>query len=132
MTKYIAIIVLAVAAAVGGYLYFAPKPAQNHLVTEEEVARDCNMDVVVYSTPYCRYCKDAKSLFRARNWDFREVDLTKDRKAASRVVKITGQQTVPQIFINNIHIGGFSELKSLHTTGKLDQFGRTCDPDHLK
>ena len=77
-------------------------------------------DVVVYVTGYCPYCTRAKALLTKKGAAFREVDVSSDEEKRVWLAKATGQRTVPQIFINDVSIGGFDELATLDRQGKLD------------
>lgn len=81
----------------------------------------CNMpQVTIYTTNYCPYCRAAKSLLKAKNIAFDEMNIENDSAKRQWLFKVTGQKTVPQIFINNQSIGGFEELKQLDQEGKLE------------
>jgi glutaredoxin 3 len=75
--------------------------------------------VVVYTTDYCGYCVAAKSLLKAKNIPFQEIDVTRDQALRQEVIRRSGRRTVPQIFIGDEPIGGFTELRALETTGAL-------------
>ena len=77
-------------------------------------------DVVVYVTGYCPYCTRAKALLTKKGAPFREVDVSNDDAKRAWLAKATGLRTVPQIFINDVPVGGFDELASLDRQGKLD------------
>lgn len=77
--------------------------------------------VRVYSTLICPYCIRAKSLLRGKNVPFDEVDVSGDTAARAWLVTATGQRTVPQIFIDDVPIGGFTELRELDRSGELDR-----------
>jgi len=68
-------------------------------------------NIVVYSTPTCSWCKTLKSYLKNNNIRFREVDVSKDQKAAEAMVKKSGQQGVPQTEINGQIIVGFDKSK---------------------
>ena len=77
--------------------------------------------VVVYSTEYCPYCIRAKQLLRSREIAYHEICIDKRPKEREEMVKrANGAQTVPQIFVDDIHIGGCDELYALDREGKLD------------
>jgi len=76
--------------------------------------------VRIYTTTTCRYCGDAKALFVRKGVTYEEIDLTGDDAAREALVQRTGQRTVPQIFIGDIHVGGFSDLDALDRAGELD------------
>ena len=85
--------------------------------TQKKVAAE----VTIYTTMFCPYCSRAKNLLGGKGAAFEEVAVDKD--AAKRVEMIErsgGGRTVPQIFINDRHIGGSDELADLERTGELD------------
>jgi glutaredoxin 3 len=75
--------------------------------------------VRVYTTDYCGYCRRAKDLLRSRNVAFEEIDVTDDDDRRAWLVKTTGRQTVPQIFIGDEPIGGYTDLAALDRSGAL-------------
>lgn len=75
--------------------------------------------VRVYTTLICPYCIRAKSLLEQRGIAFEEVDVTEDRAARAWLVEATGRRTVPQIFIGDEPIGGFTDLRELDLSGEL-------------
>lgn len=75
----------------------------------------------VYTTNYCPYCVRAKDLLKKKGVVFTEHDVTNDMAAREALVaKSAGRKTVPQIFINGQHIGGFDDMNALDKAGKLD------------
>jgi glutaredoxin 3 len=78
-------------------------------------------NVEIFTSPYCAFCYRAKSLLRDKRVDFTELDIIFEPNRRSEMVsRSNGQSTVPQIFINSIHIGGCDELYALEYSGKLD------------
>lgn len=73
------------------------------------------MDVKVYTTPTCGYCHQAKSFFSERGVKFIEYDVSRDRAAADKMVKLTGQMGVPVIVVDGEVVIGFDRprLESL-------------------
>jgi glutaredoxin 3 len=77
--------------------------------------------IVVYSTPFCGYCAAAKRLLTAKGAQFTEIDVMMDpERRQEMLAKSGGLRTVPQIFIDGRHIGGFDELNALDKAGGLD------------
>ncbi|MCS6926351.1 MAG: glutaredoxin 3 [Candidatus Binatia bacterium] len=76
--------------------------------------------VVVYTTTYCPFCVSAKALLQAKGIPFQEIDVTNDVNLRQEVIRRSGRRTVPQIFIDDEPIGGFTELKALADSGELD------------
>lgn len=77
--------------------------------------------VKVYTAGNCCYCHMAKDLLRRKGAAFEEVDLTgrADLRADLRD-KAGGRNTVPQIWIGEVHVGGCDDLHALDRSGKLD------------
>ncbi len=69
--------------------------------------------VTMLTNPTCGYCHAAKNLLQDQGITYEEVDLIKDGEQAQRLLIKSGQRTVPQIFINEKPIGGFTELSKL-------------------
>jgi len=77
--------------------------------------------ILVYSTPFCGYCTAAKRLLTKKGAEYTEVDVMMDPDRRREMLsKSGGQRTVPQIFIDGRHIGGFDELNALDKAGELD------------
>ena len=80
------------------------------------------MKIEVYSSNYCPYCVKAKALLERKGVDFEEIDVTNDDEARMALVKkANGLRTVPQIFIDDKHIGGCDDLYALDSKGELDK-----------
>ena len=75
--------------------------------------------VVLYTTPSCPFCVRAKRLLAERGIAYDEVDVAEDDELRADLVKRTGRQTVPQIFIDGESIGGFEELAALDASTRL-------------
>lgn len=77
--------------------------------------------IEIYTTTYCGYCMQAKSFFRSKNLPYVEIDVTGDDAARQALVqKSEGRRTVPQIFINDQPIGGYTDLVALERSGRLE------------
>ena len=70
-------------------------------------------DIKIVTSPTCSYCHAAKNLLDQQGLDYQEVDLLKESEQAQQLLIQSGQRTVPQIFINQKPIGGFTELSQL-------------------
>ena len=69
--------------------------------------------IEIYSTDICPWCTQAKSLLKAKGLDFEEINISSDQVRAREMIKRSGRRTVPQIFIDGEHIGGFDDLSKL-------------------
>ena len=78
--------------------------------------------VVIYTTNYCPYCVRAKMLLKQKGAEFEEIDVTHNEDLREEMTqKAGGRKTVPQIFIDETHVGGCDDLYALENAGKLDE-----------
>jgi glutaredoxin 3 len=76
--------------------------------------------VRIYTTTYCGFCDRAKELLKKKGATYEEIDVTGDDEARARLVDITGGlRTVPQIWIGETHVGGYTDLAKLDREGRL-------------
>lgn len=81
--------------------------------------------IELYSTQTCGFCRAAKSLLDDKGISYKEIDISSDPELRGKMVtKANGRRTVPQIFINDAHLGGFSDLYALQQSGTLDKLLR--------
>jgi glutaredoxin 3 len=79
--------------------------------------------ILLYTTPFCGYCRATKQLLRGKGLDFEEIDVAfDDDKRAEMIDRAHGLRTVPQIFIRGRHVGGYYELAMLQRDGQLDDW----------
>ncbi len=76
--------------------------------------------VKIYTTTYCGYCVRAKDLLTRKGVKYEELDVTGDDEMRSKLVEMSGQRTVPQIWIGDTHVGGYTDLARLESEGRLD------------
>lgn len=77
--------------------------------------------VEIYTSPFCGFCFRAKGLLDSKGVSFEEYDVMMDGGLKREMMDRAGGRTsVPQIFIDDRHIGGCDELHALDTAGKLD------------
>lgn len=77
--------------------------------------------VVIYSGNRCAYCNAAKRLLDSKKVDYTEINVDEDPARREEMMQRTQRQTVPQIFINEQHVGGFDDLSELNQAGGLDE-----------
>ena len=78
--------------------------------------------VEIYTTIACPFCIRAVNLLSAKNVNFKKIDVTlSTAKRQAMRVRTNGQTSVPQIFINDDHIGGCDDLFRLNQAGHLDK-----------
>ena len=77
--------------------------------------------VEIYTSPLCGYCHAAKRLLAAKGVSFSEVDIAaQPERRAEMMQRANGGRTVPQIFIDDVHVSGSDDLHLLEGAGKLD------------
>ena len=77
--------------------------------------------IEIYTTSICPFCHAAKKLLTDKGADFLEISLSQEPHLRDRMVeRANGGRTVPQIFINDAHIGGCNDLYALDSKGELD------------
>ena len=77
--------------------------------------------VTIYTKSWCPYCQAAKALLNQKDAPFQEIDVTADPEGEQAMTtRANGRRTVPQIFINEHHVGGCDDLHALEDAGKLD------------
>jgi len=80
-------------------------------------------EILIYSSYNCGYCDRAKKLLEEKNISYREINIQDDPTEREVMLKKTnGRKTVPQIFINEVHIGGFQELHKIVIEGNLEKY----------
>lgn len=77
--------------------------------------------VLIYTKSYCPYCDRAKALLSQKGVQYEEVFLDDKPEEYETLKKRTGMMTVPQIFINDQLVGGYTDLAALDRDGKLDE-----------
>ena len=76
--------------------------------------------VEIYATAWCPYCSRARQLLADKGVEFEEIDVDARPEARAEMIARSGRRTVPQIFINQTHIGGCDDLIALDARGGLD------------
>ena len=76
--------------------------------------------VQVYATGWCPYCSRARQLLQSKGVEIEEIDVDARPGAREEMIARSGRRTVPQIFINQTHIGGCDDLLALDDRGGLD------------
>ncbi len=76
--------------------------------------------IEVYTTRMCPYCVMAKQLLENKGVSYSEVYVDQDQDLMSEMMQRSKQRSVPQIFINNLHVGGYDDLSALDRKSGLD------------
>lgn len=76
--------------------------------------------VLMYTTAICPYCVNAKKLLAQKGVGVEEIRVDQNPQLRIEMMQKSGQRTVPQIWIGETHVGGFTDLWALDKQGKLD------------
>ena len=78
--------------------------------------------IIIYTGPFCNYCEAAKRLLNRNNASFKEINIaTVDGAKEEMIKKANGKMTIPQIFFDDQHIGGYDEVRALEKENKLQE-----------
>ena len=76
--------------------------------------------VTIYTGPLCNYCEAAKKLLARNNVEYKEINIaTVDGAMDEMIAKANGKRTIPQIFFDEQHIGGYDDVRALEKDNKL-------------
>ena len=78
-------------------------------------------DIVIYSKSWCGFCQRAKALLseKGRSWTEFDVEMEPDKEA--EMIQRSARTSVPQIFVGDVHVGGYDDLTALDQAGELDR-----------
>ncbi|MCF7983885.1 MAG: glutaredoxin 3 [Thiohalocapsa sp.] len=76
--------------------------------------------VQMYATAVCPYCVRARHLLERKGVQFEEIRVDRDREQRKVMIQRSNRTTVPQIFIGDVHVGGYDDMAALEAAGKLD------------
>ena len=78
--------------------------------------------ILMYSGPMCSFCEAAKRLLKRNNLEYQIIDISSEEGLIDEMIKkANGRRTIPQIFFNEQHIGGYQELRELEKNNKLKE-----------
>ena len=83
------------------------------------------MSVVLYGTKFCPFCVAARRMLSDKGINFKDIPVDNNRELRAEMANKCGRKTVPQIWIGEQHIGGYTDLQQLALTGDLDQLINT-------
>lgn len=78
------------------------------------------MNIEIYTKNTCPYCHMAKDLLKQKEAAYNEIPIDGDQQLRAKMIDRAGRHTVPQIFINDQHVGGYDDLAALERAGMLD------------
>ncbi|NLW97354.1 glutaredoxin 3 [Luteimonas wenzhouensis] len=83
-------------------------------------AQGAQPPITLYTSAICSYCMAAKSFLRSRGLEWNEVRIDLDPAERERMVARTGRTSVPQIFVGDVHVGGYDDMMALHRQGGFE------------
>jgi glutaredoxin 3 len=78
------------------------------------------LKIVIYTKKTCAYCMMAKRLLQSKGVEWDEINIAADLEQRHEMFERSGRRTVPQIFVGDLHVGGFDDLAALEDAGRLD------------
>ncbi len=81
--------------------------------------------VVLYGTQFCPFCTQARRLLTAKGIEFQDVALDSDPALRAEIMARGSRNTVPQIWIDDVHVGGYTDLRKLELNGDLDALAKS-------
>ena len=78
--------------------------------------------VVMYGTKFCPYCMRARQLLKHKGVEYEDIRIDKETQLRAEMEQRSGRTSVPQIFIDDFHVGGCDDLLDLERKKELDQY----------
>jgi len=75
--------------------------------------------IEMYTSANCAYCVAAKNLLKSKGLDYQEIRIDTDPARREEMLTRTRRRTVPQIFVNDRHVGGYDDLVAVERSGEL-------------
>lgn len=82
--------------------------------------------IKMYTGAFCPYCMMAKQFLAQLGYtEIEEIRVDRNAEQFAQMQQLSGQRSIPQIFINDKHVGGFTDLRALHQKGELESLLNT-------
>ena len=76
--------------------------------------------ITMYTSAVCAYCVAAKNFLRSKGLEWTEVRIDTDPAERERMVALAGRTSVPQIFVGEVHVGGYDDMMAMHRAGDFE------------
>ena len=76
--------------------------------------------ITMYTSAVCAYCVAAKNFLGSKGLEWTEVRIDTDPAERERMVALAGRTSVPQIFVGDVHVGGYDDMMALHRAGGFE------------
>ena len=91
------------------------------LITPEiDLSDATSPQITIYSSAICPYCVAAKNFLKSKGLDWTEVRIDLDLAERQRMMALAKRTSVPQIFVGDVHVGGYDDMMALHRAGKFE------------
>lgn len=77
-------------------------------------------EITIYSTLVCPYCVAAKNFLKSKNLEWKEIRIDLDPAERAKMMARAKRTSVPQIFVGDVHVGGYDDMMALHREGKFE------------
>ena len=77
-------------------------------------------EITIYSTLICPYCVAAKNFLKSKGLEWTEVRIDQDPAERDKMMAKTKRTSVPQIFVGDVHVGGYDDMMAMHREGKFE------------
>ena len=77
--------------------------------------------VVLYGTRFCPFCTAARRLLTAKGINYQDIPLDDNASLRAEIMERSARNTVPQIWVGDVHIGGYTDLRQFEVDGRLQQ-----------
>jgi glutaredoxin 3 len=101
--------------------HISPKPSTiTPLASFQETVLSDAPSILIYTTAVCPYCVAAKNFLKSKGQAWTEIRVDTDPAARETMIALTRRTSVPQIFIGDMHVGGYDDMIALHRAGGLE------------
>lgn len=90
------------------------------VIPETNVSNATAPAITIYSSAICPYCVMAKNFLKSKGLDWTEIRIDVDLEQRQRMVALAQRTSVPQIFVGDVHVGGYDDMIALHRAGKFE------------
>lgn len=77
-------------------------------------------EITVYTSAVCGYCVAAKNFLKSKGLQWTEVRIDTDPAQREKMVALARRTSVPQIFVGDVHVGGYDDMMALHRAGRFE------------
>ena len=95
-------------------------PARPRKFPETALNEQASPEITLYTSAVCAYCVAAKNFLRSKGLEWTEVRIDTDPEERARMVARAGRTSVPQIFVGEVHVGGYDDMMALHRAGGFE------------